>query len=324
MENTKYEGRSAVVLVADDDPMMRLLASKSLRKDGFDVSEAENGEEALSLFERLKPDIVMLDVVMPVMDGFSACAELRRRPAGRLTPILMATGLDDVESIERCYEAGATDFITKPINWLVLGHRVRYMLRASSSIAAFQRSEAKNRALLNAVPDMMLRINREGDLLEFKEARNFRPFALLVEHAGRKIFELLPLEVAREIVGSVDKALDTGETQVLKHRFVDNGTPCDCESRIVQSGSDEALAIVRDITARKKAEKALRDSEERYALASQGANDGLWDWDLRSNQIISPPDGKRCWDWTRRKLAAAPMNGSTESRPTISTGSDWP
>ena len=133
-ENWRNDTPLASVLVADDDPMVRLIARESLRHADFEVSEAADGQEALDRFDQLRPDIVMLDVRMPVMDGFSACALLRDHPAGMLTPILMVTGLDDVESIHRAYEAGATDFVAKPINWLILGHRLRYMLRASRSI----------------------------------------------------------------------------------------------------------------------------------------------------------------------------------------------
>jgi diguanylate cyclase (GGDEF)-like protein/PAS domain S-box-containing protein len=274
-----------VVLVADDEPMTRLLAVKALQKAGFETVEAADGREAISLFDRHLPDIVMLDVMMPVRDGFSACVDIRRHPNGKLTPILMVTGLDDLDSIHRAYEAGATDFVTKPINWLILGHRVRHMLRASRSVEALQRSEAKNRALLNAVPDLMLRVGRTGELLEFKEAKTFQGFALKEEDIGRVVSEILPIEMAHEVFGSVEKVLETGDIQVLEHRFMENGSARACESRIGPSGQDEALAIVRDITARKAAEKALRDSEERYALAAQGANDGLWDWNLLTNEI---------------------------------------
>jgi len=284
-DNPKFHGPSATVLVADDDATVRLLAAKALQNAGFEVLEAQDGREAIALFDQSLPDIVMLDVMMPVADGFEVCAEIRRHPHGNLTPILMATGLDDFESIQRAYDAGATDFVTKPINWLILGHRVRYMLRASESIDALQRSEAKNRALLNAVPDLMLRVSRTGKLLEFKEAKTFRAFALKQEDVGGAISEILPIEMAHEITRSFDKVAETGGIHVSEHRFVETGTPHICEVRIGPSGVDEALAIVRDITQRKAAEKALRDSEERYALASQGANDGLWDWDLKTNEI---------------------------------------
>lgn len=282
--NCSDDAKLASVLVADDDPMVRLIARESLRQAHFEVTEAANGQEALHRFDQLRPDIVMLDVRMPVMDGFSACFQLRNHPAGKLIPILMVTGLDDVDSINRAYEAGATDFTTKPINWLILGHRLRYMLRASRSIEALQRSEMKNRALLDAVPDLMLRTNRQGDLLEFKETKNLK-LPLMSDCASEKLYQALPVEVAHKIIKSADVALATGEAQLLEYMQIIEGIRCDCEARIVSCGLDEILVMVRDITERKLSERALRESEERYALATQGANDGLWDWDLRTNEI---------------------------------------
>src|SRR5262249_19216641 len=85
-------------------------------------------------FNEHRPDIVILDVMMPEMSGFEVCQALRTLPGGRNTPVLMATALDDVESIERAYRVGATDFIDKPINWPVLPHRIRYLLRAHDAL----------------------------------------------------------------------------------------------------------------------------------------------------------------------------------------------
>lgn len=149
MLNDKMECESrraqALVLVVDDDPTMRLLIGESLQQAGFAIEEAEDGLPALTAFERLQPDIVLLDVNMPGMDGFTVCTELRRMPVGNGIPVLMVTGLDDEASINRAYEAGATDFITKPINWAILGHRVRYILRASQAFDDLRRTEAKIR-----------------------------------------------------------------------------------------------------------------------------------------------------------------------------------
>jgi len=136
-----------VALVIDDDATMRFLLRDTLEREGFSVEEAEHGAAGLALYASVKPDVVLLDVVMPEMDGFAACAELRKLPNGRRLPILMMTGLNDVESINQAYEAGATDFITKPVNSELLGHRVRYMLRASSAFADLAKSEAR---LINA------------------------------------------------------------------------------------------------------------------------------------------------------------------------------
>lgn len=122
-----------LILVVDDDAGQRLLAGASLLQGGFSVVEAGDGEQALRVFQHEQPDAVLLDVVMPGLDGFAVCEALRRLPGGRYLPIVMVTGLDDVKSIERAYQVGATDFITKPIQWLVLHHRVRYILRANQT-----------------------------------------------------------------------------------------------------------------------------------------------------------------------------------------------
>ena len=124
------ERADPVVLLVDDDEMERFLHRQSLEPAGFEIVEAENGAAALEAFALTMPDIVVLDVVMPGMDGFAVCQAIRAMPAGRNTPILMATGLDDVESIDRAYRVGATDFIGKPISCPMLPHRIRYMLRA--------------------------------------------------------------------------------------------------------------------------------------------------------------------------------------------------
>src|SRR5579859_7688925 len=123
-----------VGLVVDDDAVMRMVVREVLEREGFEVQEAANGREGLARFSSTKPDIVLLDVMMPEMDGYAACAAIRALPEGTRTPILMMTGLDDLESINRAFEAGATDFIGKPINWGVLGHRIRYLLRSARTL----------------------------------------------------------------------------------------------------------------------------------------------------------------------------------------------
>jgi diguanylate cyclase (GGDEF)-like protein len=131
------------VLVADDQEMIRLLARQSLQVAGFEVHDAVDGAEAVEKFFAAVPDVVLLDVQMPHKDGFEACRELRASRLGQHTPILMMTGLDDVESIEQAYRVGATDFVNKPVNWLILGHRLEYMLRNSSAEGRLRESEAR-------------------------------------------------------------------------------------------------------------------------------------------------------------------------------------
>lgn len=132
-----------LVLIVDDDPGARLLARASLEASSLDVIEAEDGAAALALFEEHCPDIVLLDIVMPGMDGFEVCASLRRLPRASDTPIVVMTGLEDVSSINRAYEVGATDFVGKPVNHVVLQQRVRYMLRATQTMKELRDSERR-------------------------------------------------------------------------------------------------------------------------------------------------------------------------------------
>jgi signal transduction histidine kinase len=120
-----------LVLVVDDDALMRMLAREALEGAGWKVEEACNGREAVEAVGRLGPAVILLDVMMPEMDGFAACMAIRRLPEGENVPILIMTGLNDYGSIEQAYEAGATDFLTKPLNGMLLRHRIRYIVRSS-------------------------------------------------------------------------------------------------------------------------------------------------------------------------------------------------
>lgn len=141
MTDTLNNRRQPLILVVDDGMTIRLLVREALEQAGFLVEEVEDGRQALTMFQRLTPDLVLLDVMMPELDGFQTCAALRQMPAGEHIPIVMLTGLEDEGSIHRAYEVGATDFITKPINWVLLGHRVRYLLRASRAFAELRQNE---------------------------------------------------------------------------------------------------------------------------------------------------------------------------------------
>lgn len=122
-----------LILIIDDDRSMRSLLNLAMGEEGYRLAEANNGELGLAEYSRLQPDLVLLDAVMPHMDGFSCCDRLRQLPGGNLIPILMITVLDDRESIERAFAVGATDYITKPLHWEVLAQRVRRLLNASQA-----------------------------------------------------------------------------------------------------------------------------------------------------------------------------------------------
>ncbi|MBD2086872.1 PleD family two-component system response regulator [Trichocoleus sp. ST-U3] len=134
----------SIVLVVDDDRIMRQLLCQAMQQEGYQVVEASNGEECLSAYVRFQPHIVLLDAMMPVMDGFTCCSRLQDIPSCDRTPVLMITGLDDKESVDRAFEVGAIDFVTKPIHWPVLRQRVRRLIQ---QFQLYQQLEVANRDL---------------------------------------------------------------------------------------------------------------------------------------------------------------------------------
>jgi predicted signal transduction protein with EAL and GGDEF domain/FixJ family two-component response regulator len=131
------------VLLVDDDEVNLLLTSIALRERGFLISEATSGEQAIASLAEDMPDVVVLDALMPGLDGFQTCHALRLLPNAESLPVLMLTGLDDDASITRAYEAGATDFFVKSTQWSLLAGRLRYLLRAARVREELERSKSR-------------------------------------------------------------------------------------------------------------------------------------------------------------------------------------
>lgn len=265
MPNSERSMDKPLALVVDDDPTIRLIASRTLELSGLRTVSVSDGESGLAAFERDRPDIVLMDVMMPGIDGYEAVEVLRASPAGRHVPILMLTGLDDLDSINRAYEAGATDFISKPINWGILGHRVRYILRAA---AAMERA-IENQALLASAQ----RVARLG---------SWRwDFATDRMHWSDEVFRILGCDPARTDAGvpallarvhpeeraELDTALrslrDLGKVDELIHRFL----MADGTTRYVRIHTEvsrdqdgrplQAFGALQDITENKAAEQRI-------------------------------------------------------------------
>ncbi|QOL52168.1 putative bifunctional diguanylate cyclase/phosphodiesterase [Massilia litorea] len=255
-----------VVLVADDDPVMRLLMLEMLQQVGLEGIEAADGREALALAMQRRPDLILMDVEMPHLDGFAACRAIRRSEgAGASVPIVMVTGGDDIEAVTSAYEAGATDFVSKPINWPILGHRVLYVLRASDAIARLRIADAQNRAVLAAIPDTFFRMNRDGFYLDYEPGRGFPsrerdgavPFTS-ERCVGRHISEVLPKEIAGRVMEQLQDALRTRQIRSIEYELIRFGATQHFEARLVATGPSEVLGLVRDISERKRSEEQIR------------------------------------------------------------------
>ncbi|RLA48989.1 MAG: GGDEF domain-containing response regulator [Gammaproteobacteria bacterium] len=147
MSSNDRPHHQAKILVCDDDLNVRILTRQCLEAEDMVVVEAANGLEAIDMFVRERPDLVFLDVEMPGMTGLEVCRRIRQMPQGESIPIMIVTGSDDRKSIDQGFEAGATQYKTKPVNWSLLGRDVQYMLRASNAFNSLKRQEDRLRYL---------------------------------------------------------------------------------------------------------------------------------------------------------------------------------
>ena len=289
--------KTLLALIVDDDAVDRLMARAALESSGWNVEEAENGREALAIFQRLHPDVVLLDIMMPEMDGFTVCAALRKLPEGEHTPILIMTGQEDYNSIMQAYDAGATDFLTKPLNGLLLTHRVRYIVRSSRTLQDLRTSQVSLAQSERRLRFTQFAVDHAEDGILW--ADDSKRFMYANEAACRSLGysneELLTLSIS-DIAPYHDPArfqrrLDeikqgTAATYESVHRRKD-GTEFPIEASVTfleHEGQSYICAIIRDITERKRIEQ-----ERSQALAIDTTS-----W-RRSLTSCSPSISKATW-----------------------------
>ncbi|MCP5158269.1 MAG: EAL domain-containing protein [Gammaproteobacteria bacterium] len=255
----------ARILVVDDDLATRILVSEALEQAGFRIEQAENGRQALAICAQTGLDLVTLDVVMPELDGFATCAELRRQPEGAQMPILMMTGLDDYESINQAFKVGATDFITKPINFILLEYRVRYLLRASAAMTRLHESErrlttAQRIARLgywdwHQGQDFLYLSREVCEMLGLDPQAPEVPFRIIIDHVYEKDKNILNRWLKEVWRGE--------ESRAISHRLVDASgnvryVQQQVEIALDASGNPSHLyGTLQDITELRRAEERI-------------------------------------------------------------------
>jgi len=190
MERVEDDNRP-LVLIIDDDRYMRLKLRQMLQQEGYRVEAADHGEQGLEAYGRLQPDLILVDAMMPVMDGFTFCQQFQTLSGSESTPVLMITGLDDQASVDQAFAVGAVDYVTKPIHWPVLRQRVRRLLReaqlSQALIDANQHLEQANQELQRlAIQDGLTKVANRRRFDEYlqQEWRRLRreqaPLALIL------------------------------------------------------------------------------------------------------------------------------------------------
>jgi PAS domain S-box-containing protein len=253
------------ILVVDDDPILRSLAHGVLRAQGFQSLEVADGPAALDAFGRQRPDLVLLDVMLPTWNGYEVCQRMRQSAGGALVPIVMMTGLDDAAAIERAYEAGATDFIGKPVNWALLGHRIRYILRASRMLEQLSVSETRlaHAQTIARLGDWQMDL-RAGVIHWSKGACGIFGWAPTKGPCRvEQLWDAVHPDDRQALQAAFAAAAAQGHAFALDHRIVVAGeglrfVHTQGEVLLDAAGRPERLVgAVRDITTRKQMEEAL-------------------------------------------------------------------
>jgi diguanylate cyclase (GGDEF)-like protein len=243
------------ILLADDDATVRLLMQAALEKAGFEVIVTCDGTEAIRSFERAPADMVMLDVEMPGMDGYQVCSYLREKIGDEL-PIMMVTGMDDMQSINHAFEAGATDFIAKPINWNLIAYRILYLRRGYLNMLALKVANARNKAIFSAIPDTMFILNEKSTIIDICSHPDNTPW--LTTGAENALSQSLPEEIANLYQSAADRAHNHGTVELFEYPLKLAGDKTRYyENRIVAIDPQETLCLVRDITERKDSESKI-------------------------------------------------------------------
>jgi PleD family two-component response regulator len=247
-----------LIVIADNEPVAREAMKAALEGRGYQVEVAENGAMACAAFVEHDPEIIILNIALPIQDGLSACKEIRRLPGGESTPIVLVSDSADTAAAEEAYRAGATDFVTKPINWAVFGYRLEYFLRVSNDYQNMCKAKKENSLLLNAMPDTFVVLNADNIVADFIPGKLENP---LPEPATRKasVSDFLPKNVAKSWCDA--RALASKNGKPIRIEFTLDAADKRIsyyEARFVPYTDRRTLAMVSDITARKLSEKRIR------------------------------------------------------------------
>ena len=282
------------ILIVDDQKWGRDTLAGLLHSPDYEFELAANGVEALALAARWLPDLILLDVMMPEMDGFEVCRRLRASPANANVPIIMVTALDDNASRLEGIQAGADDFITKPYNRTELSARVRTVTRLNR-YRQIVSERTKFERLFDLSPDGILVVTAEHTV-ELANPAMLRILALSEREAiiGKPVTLFFAAEqraaCSRWIAATLEQTLDSPRVESTFVRAQGESFPVEITfAHFATEGSPMVQLIVRDISARRQAELQIQTQLERLrVLNTVGATiNGSLELNITLNVLLS-------------------------------------
>ena len=257
--------RQSHILVVDDSRSARELIQAFLEKEGYAVTLAADGKEAVKKFRAQFHDLVLMDANMPVVDGYRACAEIRRCQNGTETGIIMITGQDDDASVEQAFAAGAEEYITKPIHWGVLQKRIRLSLDSRFAQEAVAEGRARMEAIFNTAADAIIVIDQAGCMESINLAAEKLFGYAMQELLGQNVSLLMPSPYRERHDQYLAAYRQSGHSKVLgvTRELIavkKNGKTFPIELTVSQVKLKDRLlftGILRDITERKETEQKI-------------------------------------------------------------------
>lgn len=259
------------VLAVDDNRTNLHILQVFLKKLGHEVILAENGEEAVKKFEAESPDLVLLDIMMPVMDGFEAARQIKAMPRDRWTPVIFLSALNRDENLVEGLDAGADDYLTKPINFVVLEAKLRSMQRSLAMQQAAIDSLRRVQAISDNVLDAIVTTNEQGIIVSVNHSTE-RIFGWgASELVGQSIDMLMPPD--SNPAQERDAAAPTEQNRtahivghereiVAAHKDGHLFPATIAVSQVLLDNQQMLIGVIRDITERKQTERQLRDNAQ--------------------------------------------------------------
>lgn len=280
------------ILYVEDNARDADLTLRMMRKSApqLQFETVSKIHEAIARLDRLAAeplDLVLTDMNLPDGDGLSLLKHIRE--SGLPLAVVVITGVGDEETAVEALKARADDYVVKHKDYLdhlpaTLEGALNHFRADTARRTALQRSEERNRAILNAIPDFMFLLSRDGTYLDYHAKSDDLLLMKPQQFLGKNVSEVMPPDLATEFRRCFELASE--KPTLFEYQLPRPDGNRFYEASIVTCEGDKLLAIVRDITQRKSAEKALRESETRLRLAQQAARVGTWEWDLESGVVM--------------------------------------